>query len=202
MDNTPIESRTTPIEGRTTAKESSNPLLTDLTRKLFFTAGLIAIVLGIFAFTFSAKGLASMSAIFAIYSLFLAVLDVILFTKSQALRGSFLVSALLSLVIGLIMLFRQDVTNEFLGLVFGFWVLFNAISILAQTWMPELINSWYRMVAIALGLIGILMGMYLTIFHSVETSTQSVILGIFADLLGIYYLLVALFSLRLSHKDN
>ncbi|MCW0953582.1 DUF308 domain-containing protein [Weissella ceti] len=173
-------------------------LLNDLTRKLFFAAGMIAIVLGIFAFTFSTKGLATMSALFAVYTLFLAVLDMMLFTKSQALRGSFLVSALLSFVMGLTMLFRQDVTNEFLGLVFGFWVLFNAISILSQVWLPELLNNWYRFAGIAIGLIGILMGMYLTIFPNVAPNTQSIILGIFADLLGIYYLLVALFSAKKS----
>lgn len=173
-------------------------LLNDLTRKLFFAAGMIAIVLGIFAFTFSTKGLATMSALFALYTLFLAVLDVMLFTKSQELRGSFLVSALLSFVMGLTMLFRQDVTNEFLGLIFGFWVLFNAISILAQVWVPELLNSWYRIAALVIGLIGVLMGMYLTIFPNVAPNTQSIMLGIFADLLGIYYLLIALFSARKS----
>lgn len=192
----------TPIEHDVTISDAPQPMISDGTRKLFFAAGMIAIVLGIFAFTFSAKGLATMSALFAIYSLFLAVLDVILFTKSQALRGSFLVSALLSLVIGLIMLFRQDVTNEFLGLVFGFWVLFNAISILAQTWTPELLNSWYRLVSIAIGLIGILMGMYLTILPDVASNTQSILLGVFADLLGIYYLLVALFSSKVHAGKN
>lgn len=186
----------TPTTNTTYVNQPQHLTLNDLTRKLFFAAGMIAIVLGIFAFTFSTKGLATMSALFAIYALFIAVLDVILFTKSQALRGSFLVSALLSLVIGLIMLFRQDVTSEFLGLVFGFWVLFNAISILAQTWSPELLNNWQRLVSIAIGVLGILMGMYLTIFPQVSSSSQSIILGVFADLLGIYYLLIALFHTK------
>ncbi|ELA07767.1 HdeD family acid-resistance protein [Weissella tructae] len=186
----------TPTTNTTYVNQPQHLTLNDLTRKLFFAAGMIAIVLGIFAFTFSTKGLATMSALFAIYALFIAVLDVMLFTKSQALRGSFLVSALLSLVIGLIMLFRQDVTSEFLGLVFGFWVLFNAISILAQTWAPELLSNWQRLVSIAIGVLGILMGMYLTIFPQVSSSTQSIILGVFADLLGIYYLLIALFHTK------
>ena len=177
-------------------------LLNDLTRKLFFAAGMIAIVLGIFAFTFSTKGLATMSALFAVYTLFLAVLDMVLFTKSHALRGSFLVSALLSFVMGMTMLFRQDVTNEFLGLIFGFWVLFNAISILSQVWTPELLSNWYRFAGIAIGFIGILMGMYLTIFPDVASNTQSIVLGVFADLLGIYYLLVALFSAKKSATEK
>lgn len=179
----------TPVNGPATA-------MNDTARKMFFAAGMVAIVLGIFAFTFSTKGLATMSALFALYTLFLAGLDVMLFTKSQDLRGSFLVSALLSFVMGLTMLFRQDVTTEFLGLIFGFWVLFNAISILSQVWSPELLNSWYRMVSVAIGFVGILMGMYLTIFPNVEPNTQSIMVGIFADLLGIYYLLVALFSAK------
>ncbi|AIG65040.1 hypothetical protein WS74_0100 [Weissella ceti] len=40
------------------------------------------------------------------------------------------------------------------------------------------------------------MGMYLTIFPQVSSSTQSIILGVFADLLGIYYLLIALFHTK------
>lgn len=183
------QNNVTPVNGPATT-------LNDSTRKLFFSAGMIAILLGIFAFTFSTKGLATMSALFAIYTLFLAGLDVMLFTKSHELRGSFLVSALLSFVMGLTMLFRQDVTSEFLGLIFGFWVLFNAISILSQVWTPELLNSWYRIASIVIGFVGLLMGMYLTIFPNVAPNTQSIIVGIFVDLLGIYYLLIAVFSAK------
>ncbi len=173
---------------------SEQTIVTDLTRKCLFAAGIIAILLGIIAFAFPKQVLASMSALFALFSLFVAIIDLMLVTKSQTLKGAFLMSALLATTMSLIFLFRQDVTSQFIGLIFGFWILLNATAILAQMWSPELLAGWQRLVGLVLGLTSLAMGLYLSLVPDIAANTMSLVVGSFADLLGIYFILIALFS--------
>ena len=95
---------------------------------------------------------------------------------------------------GLVLLFRQDVAKDFIGLVFGFWILFNATSNLAQTWVPELLVGWQRLVGLVIGAVGLCLGLFLVLFTGYSTHDMQIILGIYTDLLGIFFLLVSFFS--------
>ena len=170
------------------------PIISYFVRKLLATAGVISIILGIFAFVFSPEWLLAVSILFGLFSIFIAIIDLMLFRNSTYLRGSHLMSALLSLVMGLVLLFRQDVAKDFIGLVFGFWILFNATSNLAQTWVPELLVGWQRLVGLVIGATGLCLGLFLVLFTGYSTHDMQIILGIYTDLLGIFFLLVSFFS--------
>ena len=178
--------------------QPQKPVISYFVRKLLATAGVISIILGIFAFVFNTKWLLAVSIIFGLFSIFIAFIDLMLFSNSVYLRGSHLMSALLSVVMGLVLLFRQDFTQDFIGLVFGFWILFNATSNLAQTWVPELLIGWQRLVGLIIGAVGLVLGLFLVLFTDYSTHTMQIILGIYTDLLGIFFLLVSFFS----HKND
>lgn len=184
---------------RPESKPEQKVIVTELTRRFLVGAGIVSIVLGILAFIFPENTLTSMTPLFAIFSIFIAVIDLMLFSKSTYLRGAFLMSALLSTVLGLIFLFRQDVTKDFSSLIFGFWILFNATSMLAQSWSPELLRNWQRLITLALGAVGLGMGLYLTLVSDIPASTMTTLIGIFSDISGIFFLFIALFSPR--HKN-
>ncbi|CAM4367406.1 HdeD family acid-resistance protein [Weissella hellenica] len=179
-------------------QQSQKPVISYFVRKLLAAAGVISIILGIFAFVFNTEWLLAVSIIFGLFSIFIAFIDLMLFSNSVYLRGAHLMSALLSAVMGLVLLFRQDFTQDFIGLVFGFWILFNATSNLAQTWVPELLIGWQRLVGLIIGVVGLALGLFLVLFTGYTPHNMQIILGVYTDLLGIFFLLVSFFS----HKNN
>lgn len=179
---------------RSDQQHPQKPIISYFVRKLLAAAGVISIILGIFAFVFNPEWLLAVSILFGLFSIFIALIDILLFGHSTYLRGSHLMSALLSTVMGLVLLFRQDVAKDFIGLVFGFWILFNATSNLAQTWVPELLIGWQRLVGLVIGAIGLFLGLFLVLFTGYSTHDMQIILGVYTDLLGIFFLLVSFFS--------
>jgi uncharacterized membrane protein HdeD (DUF308 family) len=200
IDVTPtseVEMTQAPAEepSRTTiTRTEPTPVISDMMRKLLAAAGIVAIVLGLIAFIFGGQTLPTVSVIFGLFSIFTAVVDILLFRNSRLLRGSHLMSALLSVVMGLVLLFRQDVTNEFAGMIFGFWILFNAAGNLAQSWVSEMLIGWQRLVGLLIGLAGLVIGLYLALFTTYDANTLGILVGLYADLLGIFFLLTAFFS--------
>jgi uncharacterized membrane protein HdeD (DUF308 family) len=179
-------------------QNATSPVITDFMRRVLATAGIIAIVLGLLAFILGGNTLSTIVVIFGLFSLFTVFIDLMLFTKSRLLRGAHLMNALLATIMGLVLLFRQDVAGTFAGLIFGFWILLNATGNLAQSWVSEMLSGWQRLVGLIIGVTGLVLGLYLVLFTGYPARLLSIFVGSYADLLGIFYLLTAFFSRKAS----
>jgi uncharacterized membrane protein HdeD (DUF308 family) len=175
-------------------QNATTPVITDFMRRVLATAGIIAIILGLLAFILGGNTLSTIVVIFGLFSLFTVFIDLMLFTKSRLLRGAHLMNALLATIMGLVLLFRQDVAGTFAGLIFGFWILLNATGNLAQSWVSEMLIGWQRLVGLIIGVTGLVLGLYLVLFTGYPDRLLSIFVGSYADLLGIFYLLTAFFS--------
>jgi len=163
----------------------------------FFIRGLLAVALGIAALLWPKATLALLIRLIGLYVLFDGVLSLLAAFRAREL-GAYLVPGLISVAIGLILLFWPDVTGRLLLVIVGLWAVFQGVILFLAGRRADM-NDPDRGLAITIGAVAAIAGLILVIWPGTGVITISWLIAIVA--LSIGALLIFL-GLRLRQVEK
>jgi len=163
----------------------------------FFIRGLLAVALGIAALFWPKATLALLIRLIGLYVLFDGVLSLLAAFRAREL-GAYLVPGLISVAIGLILLFWPDVTGRLLLVIVGLWAVFQGVILFLAGRRADM-NDPDRGLAITIGAVAAIAGLILVIWPGTGVITISWLIAIVA--LSIGALLIFL-GLRLRQVEK
>lgn len=163
----------------------------------FFIRGLLAVALGIAALFWPKATLALLIRLIGLYVLFDGVLSLLAAFRAREL-GAYLVPGLISVAIGLILLFWPDVTGRLLLVIVGLWAVFQGVILFLAGRRADM-NDPDRGLAITIGAVAVIAGLILVIWPGTGVITISWLIAIVA--LSIGALLIFL-GLRLRQVEK
>ena len=158
--------------------------------------GLLAAMLGLAALLWPAVTLALLIRLIGLYVLFDGIISLVGSVRSR-LRGAYFAPGLISVVIGLILLFWPDVTGRLLMVIIGLWALFHGVLLLLASRYFDLVDP-DRVLVFTIGTAAVIFGLVLVIWPSTGVIAISWTIAIAALLIGA--LLISL-SLRLRRSE-
>jgi uncharacterized membrane protein HdeD (DUF308 family) len=162
-----------------------------------FARGFLALALGVAALTWPTATLVLLIRLIAIYALVDGAVGLISAFRAHDLRSN-LAPGLVSIAVGVILLFWPGVTGRLLLIVVGLWALFQGAMLILAGLESEK-DDPDRTPAIMIGAIAAIVGLILTIWPGTGVVTIAWAIGIAALLIGasLVYL-----SLRLRKIDR
>lgn len=144
--------------------------------------GLLAVALGLAALFWPKATIALLVRLVGLYVLFDGVMNLLGAFRARML-GAYLVPGLISVAIGLVLLFWPDVTGRFLMIIVGLWALFQGVTLFiagrqADSGDPD------RGLVISLGTVASIVGLVLVIWPGTGVVTISWLIAISALLIG------------------
>ena len=144
--------------------------------------GLLAVALGLVALFWPKATLALLVRLIGLYVLFDGILSLLAAFRAKDL-GAYLGPGLVSLVVGLILLFWPDVTGRLLMVIVGLWALFNGVVLFLAGRQTDPSDP-DRGLTITMGAVAAIVGVVLVIWPTSGVVTISWIIAIAALLLG------------------
>lgn len=144
--------------------------------------GLLAVALGLAALFWPKATIALLVRLVGLYVLFDGVMNLLGAFRAR-MFGAYLVPGLISVAIGLVLLFWPDVTGRFLMIIVGLWALFQGVTLFiagrqADSGDPD------RGLVISLGTVAAIVGLVLVIWPGTGVVTISWLIAISALLIG------------------
>ncbi|MDH3691770.1 MAG: DUF308 domain-containing protein [Gammaproteobacteria bacterium] len=144
--------------------------------------GLLAVALGLAALFWPIATLALLVRLIGLYVLFDGILSLLATFRAKEF-GAYLVSGLISVAIGLILLFWPDVTGRLLMIIVGLWALFHGVVLFLAGRQTDP-NDPDRGLTITIGAVAAIVGLVLVIWPATGVVTISWTIAIAALLLG------------------
>ena len=144
--------------------------------------GLLAVALGLAALFWPKATLAILVRLIGVYVLLDGILSLLAAFRAREL-GAYLVPGLISLAIGLVLLFWPDATGRFLMVIVGIWALFQGVILFLAGRQTDS-NDPDRGLTITMGVVAAIVGLILIIWPGTGVVTISWIIAIAALLLG------------------
>ena len=155
--------------------------------------GLLAVALGLVALFWPKATLSILVRLIGLYVLLDGVLSLLAAFRAREL-GTYLVPGLISLAIGLVLLFWPDATGRFLMIIVGIWALFQGVILFLAGRQTDS-NDPDRGLTITMGIAAIIVGLVLIIWPGTGVVTISWIIGLAALFLGV---LLITFAMRIK----
>ncbi|MBA3678929.1 DUF308 domain-containing protein [Candidatus Saccharibacteria bacterium] len=165
------------------------------TRSSLVWRGLANILLGLVAIGWPDLTLYVLVIVFAINIIAVGAVDLFrpFFEKNTKHAVLTVVLGLLSIMVGFYLLGRPELTVSIMGLVVAFWAMLFGISDLFIGFGDSSNPAGYRILFIFTGVLSILFGFYLLTYPIASLVTLVWIVGVFALLSGITYIIGSFF---------
>ncbi|MDJ0955429.1 MAG: DUF308 domain-containing protein [Arenicellales bacterium] len=164
----------------------------------FLVRGILAAGLGIVALFWPKATLVLLIRLVGIFVLFDGVVGLVGALRARNI-GSYLVPGLVTVAVGVILLFWPDVTGRWLLIILGVWALFQG-TVLFLAGRQADPNDPDRGLTIAMGSVVAVIGLILVIWPGTGVVTISWIIAIVALLVGAFFIFLAMRLRGIEHR--
>ena len=165
---------------------------------LFFIRGLLALMLGIAALFWPDKTLALLVRLVGFFALLDGVTSLISMMRTRE-TGSYLTSGLISLAVGLVLLFWPGVTVKLMMIILGVWALFQGVSLFLAARQSS-VDDPDRSLLFTIGAIAALIGIVLIAWPATGAVTISWIIAAIAFIASALLISLSLRLRRINQK--
>lgn len=157
--------------------------------------GIVNILLGLIAFTWPGLTLYILVIVFALNLIISGVFEVFrpMVEKNSNHAMLTVIFGVLSIMVGFYLLGRPVLTAEILALLVAFWALLMGMADLFLGFGDSSASAGYRFLFVLVGFVSILFGLYLLFYPIASLVTFIWVVGIYAFITGVIYIVGSFF---------
>jgi len=160
--------------------------------------GLVALALGVAALFWPPATLVLLIRLIAIYALVDGAVGLVAASRAHDLRSN-LAPGLVSITVGVVLLFWPDLTGRLLLIIVGLWALFQGAMLILAGIETEA-DDPDRKPAITIGAVAVIVGLILALWPGTGAVTIAWAIGIAALLIGVSLIYLALRLRRIDKR--